>query len=226
MVSQATQDDGTALSIPLSALALRPTHIPSQPVPYKAHQTSLEPTTSPVKMDVTRNPTQSSGPMDVDAGSENSYDPLFDDEPEQKPAGETTLALPGVSPAKAKATTPRNSDSQPISITHRAPLFDDQLSARFSPDVYLAAYFNGEVLLWDRRTEGQVGRLPKYDKTPPSCLSVRPLSVEEHPLTVCRLVGRQMVLRSTQVVVTALSMFGTFVYLVLTWTDHLDCFAH
>ncbi len=125
---------------------------------------------------------------DEDAKSDDSYDPLFDDEPDASGAashGGGSNAVPMQSshasplpssqpasrgngvrfPPKASATPPRG----PASL-------DPASYATFSPDVLMTASIDGQIVLWDRRVDAPgkgVGRLEASDKTPPWCVSVR-----------------------------------------------------
>ncbi|KAF7313599.1 MT-A70-domain-containing protein [Mycena chlorophos] len=105
-----------------------------------------------------------SQPMDTDAKSDASFDPLFDDEPEtatQSPLKHAMPALPTGTSARA--------------IAHNAPpLLDSTINGALSPDILLTAAIDGQVILWDRRAQTPgtgVGRLWMSEKTPPWCLS-------------------------------------------------------
>lgn len=132
-------------------------------------------------------PSASAGPNDeMDAKSDGSYDPLFDDEPDtdappqikpepaaQRPApSRSDLSLPGsvpqsqFAPRVASNAVPRNAP----------PVLDPNLYASFSSDVLMTASIDGQIILWDRRANtpgGGVGRMFMDDKTPPWCASVR-----------------------------------------------------
>ncbi|KAF7331824.1 MT-A70-domain-containing protein [Mycena kentingensis (nom. inval.)] len=96
-------------------------------------------------------------PMDTDAKSDASFDPLFDDEPETTPQVKQQTGTPAL-PSRA--------------IAHNAPpLLDSNINASFSPDILLTAAIDGQVMLWDRRAQNSVGRLWMSEKTPPWCLS-------------------------------------------------------
>ncbi|KAF7355093.1 MT-A70-domain-containing protein [Mycena sanguinolenta] len=101
-----------------------------------------------------------SQPVDSDAKSDASFDPLFDDEPEANPKSSTGQILP---PPRAIAP-PKNAP----------PLLDTATAGALSPDILMTASIDGQVILWDKRvsTPGTgVGRLWMSEKTPPWCLS-------------------------------------------------------
>lgn len=112
-------------------------------------------------------------PVDSDAKSDISFDPLFDDVPEtETPKPEFKLAMPtGVEqqppPSRLVPSTippPKNAP----------PLLDPPAYATYSPDLLLTASIDGQVIVWDRRVHSPgtgVGRLWMSDKTPPWCLS-------------------------------------------------------
>ena len=129
--------------------------------------------------------------VDSDARSDASFDPLFDDVPEEddvKPSttsSESKLAMPGGSQAQTPLPPPTQQQRQqpaPSMIPPpkgAPPLFDPNTYSSFSPDILMTAYIDGQVILWDRRvqTTGQgIGRLWMSEKTPPWCLSVCSLS--------------------------------------------------
>lgn len=128
---------------------------------------------------------------DSDSKSDVSFDPLFDGEygddgngmdtePQTKPdpaAFESKIAMPGfqnaTQPVSALPPPPR-----PTTIVappkSAPPLLDPINYATFSPDLLLTASIDGQVILWDRRTNTPgkgVGRLWLSEKTPPWCLS-------------------------------------------------------
>ncbi|KAF8522259.1 WD40 repeat-like protein [Hysterangium stoloniferum] len=114
-----------------------------------------------------------------DAKSEASYDPLFDGEPEVEneqagmPKSESTLSVPGVTPATAVAKLPATAGIVPQSKKPTIPLLDPVTYGEFSMDILLAASIDGQVVLWDRRAQSSrgVGRLEMGEKCPPWCLS-------------------------------------------------------
>lgn len=116
---------------------------------------------------------QEAVPMDTDARSDASFDPLFDDVPEEaskrQAVNESKVVLPNASQiSKAVASTKPPPKGAP-------PLLDPVEYAAYSPDLLMTAFIDGQVILWDRRanTPGKgVGRLWMSDKTPPWCLSV------------------------------------------------------
>lgn len=119
-------------------------------------------------------------PMDSDARSDASFDPLFDDVPEETlPApslNETKLAMPGSSHSQQAQTASRGISTTIPPPKGAPPLFDPASYANSSPELLMTAFIDGQVILWDRRvqTHGRgVGRLWMSEKTPPWCLSVR-----------------------------------------------------
>lgn len=105
--------------------------------------------------------------VDSDAKSDASFDPLFDDEPEDGPK-------PLVNGVPSQ-TAPRPSLSTIAPPKGAPPLLDSQRYKTFSPDILMTAAIDGQIMLWDKRvnTVGQgVGRLWISEKTPPWCLSV------------------------------------------------------
>ncbi|KAJ7774284.1 WD40-repeat-containing domain protein [Mycena maculata] len=120
-------------------------------------------------------PYASQAPVDSDAKSDASFDPLFDDEeeaeasgvappkPTQFVGGAPKPAPPSAPPARAIAP-PKNAP----------PLLDAATCGALSADVLMTASIDGQVILWDKRahTPGTgVGRLWMSEKTPPWCLS-------------------------------------------------------
>lgn len=113
-------------------------------------------------------------PMDSDARSDASFDPLFDDMPE---------------PVKQETNNDfkspiQNNNSQPLGRPPMSakpppkgapPLLASTDYSTYSPELLMTAFIDGQVILWDRRvsTSGKgVGRLWMSEKTPPWCLSV------------------------------------------------------
>jgi len=118
-------------------------------------------------------------PIDSDARSDASFDPLFDDVPEETlPASshnEPKLAVPGSSHSQQAQTTSRGISTIPPP-KGAPPLFDPASYANSSPELLMTAFIDGQVILWDRRVQSHghgVGRLWMSEKTPPWCLSVR-----------------------------------------------------
>ena len=111
---------------------------------------------------------------DSDARSDASFDPLFDDEPEDQKPGEG-LAIPG---SANSVTQPPARPRASLQVPKGAPpLLDPASYQTYSPDLLMTAHIDGQVILWDRRVHGQttpakgVGRLWMNEKTPPWCLS-------------------------------------------------------
>ncbi|KAJ3768891.1 WD40-repeat-containing domain protein [Lentinula raphanica] len=101
--------------------------------------------------------------IDSDTKSDASFDPLFDDEPEDKVF---------VNGAISQAAKPSLSTIAPPKGA--PPLLDFQRYKTFSSDILMTAAIDGQIMLWDKRvnTIGQgVGRLWISEKTPPWCLS-------------------------------------------------------
>ncbi|KAH9484354.1 Transcription factor SPT8 [Psilocybe cubensis] len=121
---------------------------------------------------------------DSDARSDASFDPLFDDVPEEEEAKpalpmESMLAIPsGWEPVAQPAQQPSQPARPPPTVIPppkgAPPLFDPVEYSTYSPDLLMTAFIDGQILLWDRRvhTNGRgVGRLWMSEKTPPWCLS-------------------------------------------------------
>ncbi|PPQ87968.1 hypothetical protein CVT25_001047 [Psilocybe cyanescens] len=201
----------TAHNSQLSGIALRPSssgYVQTGPAVYtqpsqqpggqdstEPQQTSdamnVDPTSQNVKGEQGNNvfPVEQSGEnsqtmaVDSDARSDASFDPLFDDVPEEesKPAlpMESMLAIPGnwAVPAPPVQQPPQPTRPPPTVIPPpkgAPPLFDPVEFSSYSPDLLMTAFIDGQILLWDRRvqTSGRgVGRLWMSEKTPPWCLS-------------------------------------------------------
>ncbi|KAJ7228905.1 WD40 repeat-like protein [Mycena pura] len=111
-----------------------------------------------------------SQPIDSDARSDASFDPLFDDEPET----ETPAPAPAPQFGAPKTAAPAPAARAIAPPKNAPPLIDTNISGALSPDILLTASIDGQVILWDRRahTPGTgVGRLWMSEKTPPWCLS-------------------------------------------------------
>lgn len=118
-------------------------------------------------------------PPDVDAKSEASYDPLFDDvdgntvsmQPSPKAAttaSNTVLSLPG----KPKTSSTIDSTNEGVpAMKHGVGILDPVKYADFSEDILMTASSNGSLFLWDKRVQENVGRL-ENNKAPPWCISV------------------------------------------------------
>ncbi|KNZ71808.1 Transcription factor SPT8 [Termitomyces sp. J132] len=105
---------------------------------------------------------------DSDTKSDASFDPLFDDEPEdQRGTSNNGAPNPQHQPPKATSGTippPKNTP----------PLLDSATYATYSPDILMTASIDGQIIIWDRRIDtlgSGVGRLWMSEKTPPWCLS-------------------------------------------------------
>lgn len=133
------------------------------------------------------------------AESPVDFDPLFDKA--------SAASSPGVA---AGLTGSLPSRSQPD-----LPAFGEASLPLLSDDVLLSSSIDGQVLLWDRRTDGRgaIRRLPVPEGTPPWSMQVRCLSrltgvlfTQQH-----RQAGRGMDSVSTSVAETPLSTSTTFV---------------
>lgn len=119
--------------------------------------------------------------METDARSDASYDPLFDDDPEESMQAdvpvESKLAMPGKSHVqRPSALTGRQLAPPPKGAP---PLINSSDYQTFSSDILMTAFIDGQVILWDRRMQDNgrgVGRLWMNEKTPPWCLSVSPFA--------------------------------------------------
>jgi transcriptional activator SPT8 len=138
----------------------------------------------------------------LDAKSDASFDPLFDDEPDAdgevddinspiqptKPSMASQLSTPSNPNAALELATPDGTQTFQSQPSARAtngtvappknapPLLDPTMYATYSSDLLMTAAIDGQVILWDKRvqTTGKgVGRLWMSEKTPPWCLSVR-----------------------------------------------------
>jgi transcriptional activator SPT8 len=175
----------------LSGVAVRPIAPPSTAANKNSTKTS-ESTQAAQPMQIDTPHAPESATMDVDAKSDTSYDPLFDDDPDSTAAADgndkkgstTDLQLPSSDskPALVSLAMPGQGQQQPqtgraaaIPPKNAPPLLDHNTYSTFSSDILMTSAIDGQVILWDRRvnTPGKgVGRLWMSDKTPPWCLSV------------------------------------------------------
>jgi transcriptional activator SPT8 len=198
----------TAHGAQLAALAVRPVHAPSYssmqgPTELVADESSSTlvgeaSSTVPPLPFLYRDLQETANGLgdDSDAKSDNSFDPLFDDEPDaegesatspatqptsnQQPSSLTNgaisnLAIPDGQPLVY--SNGRGSTNTVVVPKNAPPLLDSSAYQSFSPDVLMTASIDGQVILWDRRVEtpgNGVGRLWMSEKTPPWCLSVSP----------------------------------------------------
>jgi len=137
--------------------------------------------------------------QNLDAKSDASFDPLFDDEPDadgevnndsstptqqsNRPNMPSQLPNPSTARELAMPDEIQTFQSQPstrgshgtVAPPKNAPhLLDPTMYATYSPDLLMTAAIDGQVILWDKRahTSGKgVGRLWMSEKTPPWCLS-------------------------------------------------------
>jgi transcriptional activator SPT8 len=121
--------------------------------------------------------------VDSDARSDASFDPLFDDDPEETPHPlsvhtESKLAMPGGTQTQHPLPPPKPTTTFIPPPKNAPPLLDPTSYSTYSPELLLTASIDGQVILWDRRVQTSgtgVGRLWMSEKTPPWCLSVRSL---------------------------------------------------
>ncbi|KAF7353011.1 MT-A70-domain-containing protein [Mycena venus] len=111
-----------------------------------------------------------SQPIDSDAKSDASFDPLFDDEPEAEagPKSATGQFFQDFAPPIPKPVAPPPRAIAPPK--NAPPLLDAATCSAFSSDILMTASIDGQVILWDKRanTPGTgVGRLWMSEKTPP-----------------------------------------------------------
>ena len=127
--------------------------------------------------------------VDSDARSDASFDPLFDDDPEEPsqplsaPPTESKLAIPGGTQPQHPLPPPKPTATFIPPPKNAPPLLDPASYSTYSPELLLTASIDGQVILWDRRVQTSgtgVGRLWMSEKTPPWCLSVRLFSLALH----------------------------------------------
>lgn len=125
--------------------------------------------------------------IDSDAHSDASFDPLFDDDPEEGSQAQSTLttesklAMPGGTQPQHPLPQPPLPPPRPATTfipppKNAPPLLDPTSYSTYSSELLLTASIDGQVILWDRRVQTSgtgVGRLWMSEKTPPWCLSVR-----------------------------------------------------
>jgi transcriptional activator SPT8 len=163
--------------------------------------------------------------IESDVRSDTSFDPLFDDIPEETPQPQFTipteskLAMPGGAQPQTQLPQPRPSTNFIPPPKNAPPLLDFDSYSTYSPELLLTASIDGQVILWDRRVQTSgtgVGRLWMSEKTPPWCLSVQSLLVFRLYIKVLihcmcifsRLAGQQMELRYMRVVGMVRLTFG------------------
>ncbi|KAG6917974.1 hypothetical protein DXG01_017158 [Tephrocybe rancida] len=148
-------------------------------------------------------------PPESDAKSDASFDPLFDDEPEDESNILNDATINPQAPSKAtlgQIPPPKNAP----------PLLDSVTYSAYSPDILMTASIDGQVLLWDQRVDtagSGVGRLWMSEKTPPWCLSVIVHSVlylVDYSLFHDRLVGLRTEDKYMLEGVMVPSMYGMF----------------
>ena len=120
------------------------------------------------------------GAEEDEVKSEASYDPLFDDEPEDGGAKGPTTSNTAKNTNNSTATNtllvpPATASATRTHYTRGPSVLDASTYSTFSPDVMMTASIDGSVVLWDRRVHSPgrgVGRLEMSSKTPPWCVSV------------------------------------------------------
>lgn len=162
--------------------------------------------------------------VDSDVRSDASFDPLFDDVPEETQHShsaiptESKLAMPGGTQPQTSLPPPRPTTTLIPPPKNAPPLLDFASYSTYSPELLLTASIDGQVILWDRRVQTSgtgVGRLWMSEKTPPWCLSVQSLvffslsiKVFTHVVCIFRLAGQQMELKYMRVVGMVQLTFG------------------
>ncbi|EPQ58028.1 WD40 repeat-like protein [Gloeophyllum trabeum ATCC 11539] len=138
-------------------------------------------------------PPQPSGsrppPDDSDTKSDASFDPLFDDEPDGDgqdgdnasvfrtaagvPTGNQAFGATSIGQSRLTSQPAYSRTAGAPAPRNAPPLLDSREYAAFSPDTFLTASVDGQVILWDARASpGRgVGRLWMNEKTPPWCQS-------------------------------------------------------
>jgi hypothetical protein len=122
-----------------------------------------------------------STPPEEDNNSDG-YDPLFDDDDANGSANQSPQHMqqdsgaPGLSlPGRSRAASGAERIWPPLPTTppmkHGVRVLDPVKYMDFSNDLLMTATFGGSLFLWDRRVEGNVGRLENH-KAPPWCISV------------------------------------------------------
>ncbi|KAI5123327.1 hypothetical protein M0805_001752 [Coniferiporia weirii] len=115
-------------------------------------------------------PLSGTNTRDDEVKSEASYDPLFDDEPEE----DENTALPPAKTSAQPTSAAATAGSSTINYSRGPSTLDSTSYGSFSPDVLMTASIDGSIVLWDQRvnTQGKgVGRLETNSKTPPWCVS-------------------------------------------------------
>ncbi|CDO69505.1 hypothetical protein BN946_scf184785.g10 [Trametes cinnabarina] len=110
--------------------------------------------------------------QDDDAKSDTSYDPLFDEPDADGDGGGPKYNAFGSAPGHPSGA--HNLGRGAIAPKGAPPILDPSTYATFSPDLLMTAHVDGQVILWDRRTQTPgkgVGRLWMSEKTPPWCMS-------------------------------------------------------
>lgn len=106
--------------------------------------------------------------VDSDTHSDASFDPLFDDVPEESSKPQTSDSHNDQPLGRPPPSTKPPPQGAP-------PLLEPAEYSSYSPDLLMTAFIDGQVILWDRRANSSgkgVGRLWMSDNTPPWCLSV------------------------------------------------------
>ncbi|KAK4687934.1 transcriptional activator SPT8, partial [Tremellales sp. Uapishka_1] len=177
-------------SVELQPLTLPPTPPPSPPsetldgenISVSMGPTFFEPRSTPTLVDIP--------PAEVEMAeekSQDSYDPLFDDDAEGEdvpatiPATPTqpfNLALPKpkatINPNATNAVAPQSATSTGRQAAATIPILSETSFQTFSDNILLTSSMDGQVVLIDRRVPmydgGGVGRLLPSKSAPPWCM--------------------------------------------------------
>ena len=134
----------------------------------------------------------------------------------------SALALPGIAPPSDLNTVPQSSPLfAPRSASSKGfdrgsaasniPLLSPTAWRTYSDDVLLMSSMDGQVALLDKRQPTVIGRLAGAERSPPWCMSVcRFVRSGLRSKLNGRHAGLETDIKSLQVVVTALSTYGTF----------------
>ncbi|KAF9052886.1 WD40-repeat-containing domain protein [Panaeolus papilionaceus] len=166
----------------LASLAIRPqSSYYVQTIPDEKWQNQASDTNQIAEhnMDVDSTQAQQEQPPkedgDSDAKSDTSFDPLFDDEPEDDTSTNLNnlLAMPGSNHSQ-QPHVPKPAPSSVAPPKGAPPTLTPSTYHAFSPEILMTTFIDGQIILWDRRVQSPgrgVGRLEMTDKTPPWCLS-------------------------------------------------------
>ena len=110
-----------------------------------------------------------------DAKSNDSFESLFDGEPDGNAPAPSSNPFPTAGQPSAQPSA-QHMGRGAIAPKGAPPVLDPATYATFSPDMLMTAHVDGQVILWDRRVSAVgkgVGRMWMSEKTPPWCMSVR-----------------------------------------------------